>query len=386
MELMVRVHVVVLTREYHPVVTGGSSVAAADLADALIRQGERVTVVVPHGRQVSVASRGRLRVIRLPGGGARSVPLSLRRYLEGDVLHVHSYRLASLALGIQSVSGAPLVCTCHSLAKYESLVDRRRALANQALIFRHARRIVSPSYWEWRAIRRLYPSSAGRTVVIPNGVHVPHASASGWRTAPQRLLYAGRVVRSKGVDTLIRAVAILKRSHPNVTLTLIGYDTGGQWASLRRLAGQVGVSRSIRWLGGRAHRAVLGEYRRYGMVIMPSRMEAFGLVALEALAQGVPLVSTRRGGLSDFVSDRVAQVIPTVSAAAIASAVRSVWSDRKRTLLRVLAGRQLAARYSHAAVAARYRRLYRSVVRGACPRPQPNTRQEAAAGRVFVER
>lgn len=357
-------HVLVMTQQYRPDIKGGVGIVAASLADAYLSHGCDVTVVAEttRSRTPSVSVHGRLRIIRLPPG-SRELPHRYRA--AADVVHAHSYRTAALAVATSRALNCPLVYTCHSFAKSEPLILRRRMLAGQLSLLRAARIIVAPSHWTLRALAEQYPGCAGKSVAIANGVAIPPQAAEPLHASPSRLLYVGRAVRAKGLTELVQALPTLARHRPDVSLTVVGYDTGGERQRLERLARRAGVDRRIRWLGGRQHSTTLSLYRRYGAVVMPSRMETFGLVALEALAHGVPLVATRNGGLADFISDDVASVIHAVSARDIAAAVLAMWLDPGLTARRVANGISLARSHSIDATAERYLHLFAGLAAGA---------------------
>jgi len=83
------------------------------------------------------------------------------------------------------------------------------------------------------------------------------------------------------------------------------------------------VANRIRWVRKKPYAAVQRMYASYGAVIIPSKTESFCLVALEAMANGVPLISTLSGGLKEFVNKRNAQIIRSVDRASIAKAIKA---------------------------------------------------------------
>ena len=168
--------------------------------------------------------------------------------------------------------------------------------------------------------------------------------------------YAGRLVRNKGLEELIDAMALLKPKYPQARLYLIG--DGTMTRRLRQRASQRGVAEVVQWLGRYDHERLQSAYRTFGAVIMPSKAESFGLVALEALAIGVPLVATQAGGLGQFVSDQVAQVIERVDPPTIARAIAQMWQAPGLTQQRVQAGRELALSYQWSHAARSYGRLF----------------------------
>jgi glycogen(starch) synthase len=113
---------------------------------------------------------------------------------------------------------------------------------------------------------------------------------------------------------------------------------------LRDLARKLGIQSRIRWLGFLPHRQVQRLYASHGAVIVPSKQESFCLVALEAMANGIPLVCTRAGGLKEFVHHGNAQIIRSVNGKAIERAVQAMWRNPKRTRQRIIGRRKEVGR------------------------------------------
>ncbi|QOY62011.1 glycosyltransferase family 4 protein [Lysobacter sp. H21R4] len=127
----------------------------------------------------------------------------------------------------------------------------------------------------------------------------------------------GRLVPIKGQDVLIRALPIIRRKIPNVRLNIVG--AGPTLPGLRRLARQLGVGEIVSFLGSRSHFESLQIMNSSRLVVVPSRRigrveEAFGLVAAEAMALGIPVVATDTGGLTEVLGGgRFGRLVPSDS-------------------------------------------------------------------------
>jgi glycogen(starch) synthase len=174
----------------------------------------------------------------------------------------------------------------------------------------------------------------------------------------RRLLYVGRLNRKKGIEELLRAIALLRRTTSRVTLDVVGTGNAAYTSKLRKLAHSLKLNRCITWHGYKPLHEIRSLYSSYGAVVVPSHQESFGLVALEALAGGVPLISTRSGGLSEFVDTSVAEVIPRITPLEISKSIRRFWLDTGRAEVRVANGRKRARHYEWRNVAERYARLF----------------------------
>lgn len=362
----------VMSCEYHPRIIGGLGIVATQLTKSLNHAGVRVTVICTgsSSRPVLRKIRGNLQVLRLPGRSSRYCRANglyrSRAVLQAagkaglakpDVIHVHSTEFAEAAAEARAKYGTPIVYTCHSL---HSAGAGSGAGKRQGLLFRSAKRITVPSQWQAKESKRRYPGARRRIVVIPNGVG---RLAPAHRKSSKRLLYAGRVISPKGIEPLIRAVAKLSRQSSSVRLTVIGDGSKRYRNRMIRLTKRLGVSGRIRWVRHKSHKALQRRYADYGAVVVPSRKESFCLVALEAMARGIPLVSTRSGGLAEFVNGSNAQVIRRVNATSIAQAIRAMWTHPRKTKRRLKHARLTASRYLWPVVARRYRSLFASIRR-----------------------
>lgn len=365
----------VLTNEYEPYIIGGLGTAATNVSKAYASMGVNTTVLSRgnRSRKVAVDASQRMRIARFPlrrpyyssrteqfRPKALGKWLDKRRWKRPDAIHIHSVQFATMAKYYRQKHRIPVIYTSHSLIASEkgSRKRIRKALRQQIQLLKISNKIAVPSRSESRQLHKRYPFSSNKTIVIPHGVTIRKRASH----APSyRLLYAGRIVPQKGIEPLLKAVAILKRKHPKVSLDLVGKGPRGYTNRLKRMSKKLGISSRVHWLGHFPPQRMQRLYAHHGAVIMPSTRESFGLVALEALASSTPLVSTRAGGLSEFVNDRVAETIPRATEASIANAIQRMWKQRKLTSRRVAAGRKLAEKYTWRRAASRYLRQFRRI-------------------------
>ncbi|MFD2168581.1 glycosyltransferase family 4 protein [Tumebacillus lipolyticus] len=366
--------IMVLTNEFHPQIIGGLGIVATELSAALAEEGTlRLTVITKgQGDTVQVQSIDNLKIIRFPSLPYTSpkifFPKAIESWLDQTredrpaLLHVHSVQCCELALACKAKWQVPLVYTCHSLVFQEhASAGREEMVLRQALLFEHSDSIIVPSGWLLEEIVRKHPAYAQKIFVIPNGVTSPEVS---FRPNRYHLLFVGRLVRSKGIEELLYAVSLLREQQPLVKLIVIGTGSERYLEHLYQLSEQLDLNDSISWLGFQMHNQVQQMYADVGAVIVPSRNESFCLVALEALAAGVPLVSTQCGGLVHLVDESVASIIPEVEPVSICEAVFKMWDDQACTDRRVRQGKELAAKFGWSQVAHRYRELFQSLLAG----------------------
>lgn len=182
-------------------------------------------------------------------------------------------------------------------------------------------RIVAATVHERQLLHQIYRVPAERVAVIPLGVDLeafrPRDAAAARALidvpAGSRVLLAvGRLEPLKGFDILVRAVAQLTIEE-EVLLLIAGGDERAtpERERLQAVAREVGVERCVRFLGAVPHEVLPAYYNAADVVVVPSFYESFGLVALEAMASGVPVVASRVGGLVSTISDgRTGYLVP----------------------------------------------------------------------------
>jgi glycosyltransferase involved in cell wall biosynthesis len=176
---------------------------------------------------------------------------------------------------------------------------------------------------------KLVPGKAPTVLVLPYAAVGDHNSdgqpeagqgvpenASG----PLKVLYVGSLTQRKGLAYLLDAVEALR---PHVNLTLVGREAVEGCAPLRRA-----LSRST-WIPSLSRPAILQQMRRHDVLVLPSLFEGFGLVLVEALSQGLPIIATNHTGAPDVIQDgKEGFIVPIRSAEAIQSALEALIRDR----------------------------------------------------------
>ena len=166
------------------------------------------------------------------------------------------------------------------------------------------------------------------------------------------LLYFGRLdIYHKGIDTLLDAVAILSRTRSDIELRIAG--RGDSAAQIQALAEKSGITRHVKVLGAvdDAQRDEL--FATAAIQVMPSRFEGFGLAAAEAMAAGVPLISSNAGSLPEVVdAPRGGVLVPPDDPAALAAAIESLLNDESRRSSLSKSARESARRFDWDRVAA----------------------------------
>jgi phosphatidylinositol alpha-mannosyltransferase len=354
---------------------GGVQAHVGHLAAYLRASGHAVRVVAPASRapddrDVTVVGRP------LPVPFNRSVaPVSLspaavlrvRAALEDhapDVVHVHE-PLAPLVAAATTASGPrPLVGTFHAWSESDRLY-RLAARAGRRLVRRlDARVAVSPAAQQFAAAALGLPLGSVR--VIPNGVDV--AAFAGARALPQLvdpdhplLLFVGRLERRKGLEVAVRAFLRLRTARPGVRLCVVG--SGPQAQRCQEMV-PPSLRRDVLFVG-RVDAAELPRYHASADVFVAPAVggESFGIVLLEAMAAGLPVVGSDLPGYRGVVTDgRQGRLIPPGDAAALADAVATLLANPQLRRAMGREGQRTAAEYDWGVVGGRVADLYRTVL------------------------
>lgn len=402
--------VLVATHNYPRHAGDPAGAFVARLAAAAARAGHDVRVVAPHAPGLAVEEvRDGVHVTRyryaperlervgyrgdLHTGAARRSPvvalgvpgfvLGLRRTLrhvarrwQPDVVHAHWWLPAGWAArGL----GAPLVVTCHG--------SDVRLLGQSALLRRVARHVLGQaaavttvSRFLAAELERQLPSLATPRHVLRMPVDVARFSAAAdtrgdTRGDVPRILYAGNLVASKGVDVLLRAVALLAARGTACELAVVG--DGPEREPLRALAASLGIAERIRWSPFVAQDAMPAQYGAATVTVLASRgnAEGLGLVLVEALLAGSAVVATPAGGIPEVVEDeRTGLLVRDGDAAHLADQLARILTDGAlRTRLVTEGQARVRQTFAADACAAHHLALYHDVAR-AHDQPRPALR------------
>lgn len=375
---------------------GGVEELTRRLADALSEAGDNVEIWAPLDPREPAPRREiwcGLAVRRFPmplpsrtvASVARMAPViarglrELRRAVadfEPDVLHVQCFGPnGAYATALSRLTGVPLVITLQGeTAMDDHDIFERSALLRTALRwgFRQARAVTACSAFALSDARR-FGLSEGAGKVVFNGVCLDETNEPGNAQENDALgvpftryvLALGRVVEKKGFDLLLRGFARLNA--PADVGLVIGGD-GEALTPLRVLARELGISERV-YFPGRLGRSAVAELMRGAeMFVMPSRVEPFGIVVLEAWREGTAVVATTRGGPAEFVHNGVdGLLVDPFDADALSSAMGSLLDDRALRTKLAENGRDRAQLFSWRLVAQDYRDTYVTVTRSVRP-------------------
>ena len=332
--------------------TGGMNVYVRELAKQLGRDGVSVDVFtrsqdehVPH--VVHDLGYGN-RVIHVPAGPelplakkdlADYIPQFIQHVLHFadeksltyDVIHSHYWMSGIAGIGLKEAWEIPLVHMFHTLGLMKNRIAREGEsegdyrIKGERDVLRHTDRVVAATQAELAQLQWLYEVKTNNVLIIPPGVDlgrfypIPKEDAREYihvDLCPRMVLFVGRIEPLKGIDTLIRAFSKMKvsgaLSRHEICLVVIGGDVSisekdmtNEMARLHELRKQYGLEDVVTFLGNRDQDTLPYYYSAADLVVMPSHYESFGMVALEAMACGTPVIASQVGGLAYLIQDGV---------------------------------------------------------------------------------
>lgn len=209
-------------------------------------------------------------------------------------------------------------------------------LVFEKFIFKRAYRIFALSTYVAKYVEKRIGPSTGKMEVVPYPIDVEHFSSDGQREG-NVILCVGRINDPrKNIPLLLRAFSFVIKEIPSATLSLVGDDPA---ASLRALSEKLGVTHRIKFLGWLKEEDLIRLYRTCSLLVLPSEQEGLGIVLLEAMACGTPVVATRCGGPEDVVKDGETGYL--VSAGST--------EELSRAILKVLGNKELREKMGHQA-------------------------------------
>lgn len=331
--------------------TGGMNVYVRDLTAELGRQGVHVDVFtrsqdehVPH---VSHDLGFGNRVVHIPAGPELPMPkkelaghipqfvagirqFAAERGIRYDIIHSHYWMSGLAAEQLKAEWGTPIVHMFHTLGEMKNRIatseDEKEGayrLDGERQVLRTADVILAATLAEKAQLQWLYKADPRKVTIIPPGVDtchfypIPPDEAKDYIGIPKEdrmVLFVGRIEPLKGVGTLIRAMSCLriKDIERPAYLAVIGGDPNvpmeqmsAEMRRLQSLCEDLCMDRMVIFLGKRGQDTLPYYYSAADVLVMPSHYESFGMVALEAMACGTPVVASQVGGLAFLIQDGV---------------------------------------------------------------------------------
>lgn len=316
--------------------TGGMNVYVLQLAREFGRRGHRVEVYTrchdPKDPQI-VELGGGARVVHLKAGPYfmnkeglyEHIPEFLSNLcsyqrsnsLSYDLIHSHYWLSGRAGIVLSRRWGVPHIATFHTLAKTKLRArpgerESELRVATEKRVMDRSDAVVVSTVYEKEDLVGLYGMPPHKVRVIPAGVDlelfhpIDKAQARGALGLSEKrvILYVGRIEPLKGLDILLKAVARLE-DRADTRLLIVGGRPGedAELERLKTIAAQLGIADMVSFTGAVKQTLLPNYYSAADVFVLPSYYESFGLVALEAMACGTPVVVSRVGGLKSFIRD-----------------------------------------------------------------------------------
>jgi len=316
--------------------------------------------------------------------GEAVAALTGRRDPRYDLIHAHYWLSGLASLPVALELGLPFVQSFHTVAAMKNAqlgpgqdVEPERRVLTERYLAGQASGIVAGSAAEATALIDLVKAPADRIWVVPPGVDVDRFTpARAAEAARVRVLHripdgpllavVGRMQPLKDQELAIRALAAMPEPRP--TLVIAGEPSPGESGYANELlffARAAGVVDSVRFTGALERIELADLLAAADLVLVPSRSETFGLIAIEAAASGTPVVGSRAGGLVESIADSVSGVlIDSRDPAVWGGVIRSLLSDPERLAALSRSARDHAEGYTWGATAAALLGVYSAVQAG----------------------
>ena len=276
---------------------------------------------------------------------------------EPDVVHAHFLSKGYSFCTVPESDRWPFVITEHSSFLNNDEIPQNLQ-EKMRIAYRKADRVIAVGSSLRDNIKKITGVEA---LVIPNmlDVSVFTPPAERRRGATFRFASAGNLYRRKGFDILLDAMALLRQRGEDVSLTLMG--GGEEEAELKKQARSLGLEDRVRFTGRLSREEIAAVCRESDAFALASRRETFGVVYIEAMATGLPVIATRCQGPEDFVSDENGILVPPEDAGAFADAMAQMIRDRDRYDSQAISS-FVRERFSPRAVAEQITKVYEEIV------------------------
>jgi D-inositol-3-phosphate glycosyltransferase len=311
--------------------------------------------------------------------------------LRYDMIHAHYWLSAEVARVLAPRWGVPRIQMFHTLGLVKREVmdedvdgesDVRVAIERRAI--KESAAVVAASAIEAGELEQLYGADASKVRIIPCGVDpevfhpIRQADARrelGRDECEQMVLFVGRIEQIKGVDVLLRAIGLLFQRYPEQRNELCLLVVGGSLdaedgeaetdkiVELRRLVHEHRLEDSVDFVGSQEQPRLALYYNAADLCAVPSLTESFGLVALEAMACGTPVIGTRVGGLQTVIENDVSGLlVPAGDDAALADGIARMLMDQALRLRLAAGARERSKAYSWHRVGQAIAALYADLI------------------------
>jgi glycogen(starch) synthase len=380
-----------MTTEFPPLVFGGLGTAVGGLVHALAAAGDTVAVLLvggggseagyghPSARapagDSSVHARSDITFFQIPWHGAVEQAAQIARQWRPDLVHLHTAWIWPFAERVLK-TGIPMIYTAHSVdrAEYEFGQEPGHILDHaddQGLAIGKVDGLIALTQDEANLLVHYYPDAGARIRIVGNGIddceEARRAAKRDRKGAQPLVLYSGRLVERKGIRDLLAAIPAVLEQVPETRFTLAGGPAGWpaeevarQWLPAECLP----YRDRIHFTGWLQPDELDAWYRKADIQVIPSRYEPFGMVVLEGMLHGLPIIAASVGGpMAILDHERTGILVPPFDAPALATAlVRLLRDPQLRGRLGASAAAEVRRSWLWSQAAARMRAVYQEIV------------------------
>jgi D-inositol-3-phosphate glycosyltransferase len=392
--------------------TGGMNVYVKELTQELGRLGVHVDVFtrsqdehVPHVlHDLGYGNR----VVHIPAGPEVPLPkpelaVHIPKFVEGilsftqkkgiqyDLIHSHYWMSGIAARDLKAAWDIPVVHMFHTLGLMKQRIARAPhetegyyRIQGEYDVIKLANRIIVATPAEMAQLQWLYETDQKKMTIIPPGVDVSHfypippdeaKEFIGIPSDDRMMLFVGRIEPLKGVDTLIKAITLIRQlgvldHHCCLCVSIIGGEPDAspdtrtdEMTRLQQLCDHHGLSDLVTFLGRRGQDTLPYYYSAADVVVMPSHYESFGMVALESMSCGTPVIATQVGGLAFLVQDGITGFhIPVDDPEALTDRLVKILDDHDLRAQMSQQAAEIAHNYAWEKIASSMNTVYKEVL------------------------
>jgi glycosyltransferase involved in cell wall biosynthesis len=278
-----------------------------------------------------------------------------------DLIHAHWSLSAAAALASKPAHRRPIMVTLQGSDLFRAAKGKLGARLTREVLLRCNLVTVLSGALADKAFALGIPEE--RVEILPNGVDTQRFTPMLMPNREPVILFVGSLIERKGVRFLVEAMPEVFAAHPEYSLVLLG--EGPQEATLRDLAAKLGCAKRITFAGFQTQDDVKAWLQRARLLVLPSLEEGQGVVLLEAIACGTPVVASRVDGIVDVVTPDVGRLVPPAQPGELSSAISEMVADEAGWMRMSVSARVRAVEvYDWRLISRRYVDLYQRLLDG----------------------
>jgi glycogen(starch) synthase len=377
-----------LTPEFPPVIWGGLGTAVGGLATASARAGMSVGVLLVGGALVlgdrpygagqrvvtkhlfsdqPVVNEDGLMFFQVSPQEAEEIGIRLAKQWKPEIIHLHTAWLWPVARAIQEQTHTPLVFTVHSLDRAEYEIGEFLSQWDiQDAVIAAADRVIAISQSEKELLAHFCPTALDRVRIAGNGIEDCEQACEAvrnrtWHSDQPLVLYTGRFVQRKGIQELLAAIPCVLEKAPNTRFVLVGgYGGGAEIERQWMMDALLPYRHQVHFTGWLPPQEVARWYSAADVLVVPSWYEPFGMVVLEGMLYGLPIVAADVGGPAEILEHkRTGLLFPPKDTTALTDAiVKLVTSPHLRQRVGTAAARTVRDQWLWSRIVKKFRSIY----------------------------